>query len=37
MSDWDTSIVNHISITCCVNNASRYHEMCAAILPGQGH
>src|SRR5712691_11567775 len=24
-------------ITCCVNNASRYHRMCAAILPGQGH
>jgi len=24
-------------ITCCVNNASRYHGMCAAILLGQGH
>ncbi len=24
-------------ITCCVNNALRYHKMCAAILPGQGH
>src|ERR1019366_2807360 len=24
-------------ITSCVNNASRYHKMCAAIVPGQGH
>src|SRR6266571_3854611 len=30
-------VTRSVLIACCVNNVSRYHKACAAILPGQGH